>query len=166
MLAQTRFVSRMIGASAVLGLMVLMSGTKAHAQSVTVTNFSSSGSPGGYYDVTDTVSLSVSFNNMTSSGGYGYGINANYYYYSGPYASGTLLGSGSRTVYTYSGPLYTGNNNISNTIYVNTPDLLRASEPVGTQSIVYVYSVSGGGGCNGWGGSFSAGGPNAFVVHG
>lgn len=166
MLAQTRFMSRMVGVAAAVGLTVLMSGAKAHAQSASVTNFSSTGSPSGYYDVTDTVNVGITFSNMPSSGGYGYGIIANYYYYSGAYASGTLLGSGSRGVYSTSGSFYSGTSTISNTVYVNTPDLLRASEPAGTQSILYVYTLQGGGGCNGWSGPFSAGGPNAFVVHG
>jgi hypothetical protein len=166
MFAQSRFVSRVIGAGAVLSLMLLISGTKAHAQSVTITNFSYTGYPGGYDDVTDTINLGASFNNIPSNGGYGYGIIANVWYYSGPYASGTLLQSGSRTVYNNGGPLSAGNSTISPTVNVNTPALLRASEPAGTQSILYVYSVQVGGGCNGWSGTATAGGPTAFVVRG
>jgi hypothetical protein len=166
MLVQPRFVSRMIGVAAAVGLTVLMSGVKAQASSASVTTFSYTGSPSGYYDVTDTVNVGITFYYMASSGSYGYGIIANYYYYSGPYASGTLLGSGSRGVYSSNGAFYSGTSTISNTVYVNTPDLLRASEPAGTQSILYVYSLQGGGGCYGWSGPFSAGGSTAFVVHG
>ena len=166
MLAQPRFMSRMVGVVAAVGLTVLLSGAKAHAQSAAVTNFSATGSPGGYYDVTDTVNVGITFNNMPSSGSFGYGILANYYYYSGAYAGGTLLGSGTRGVYSGNGAFYAGTSTISNTVYVNTPDLLRASEPAGTQSILYVYSLQGGGGCNGWSGPLSAGSSNAFLVHG
>ena len=166
MSAHFRFLSRIVGVVAVLGMMVLITGAKAHAQSVTITNFSYSGYPGGYDDVTDTINIGASFSNIPFNGGYGYGIVANVWYYSGPYASGTLLQSGSRAVYNNGGPLSAGNSTISPTVNVNTPALLRASEPAGTQSIVYVYSIQVGGGCNGWSGTATTGGPTAFVVRG
>ena len=169
MLSQLRFVPRMVGVVAGLGLMVLMSGAKAHAQSVTITNFSYSGYPGGYDDVTDTINIGASYNNIPSNGGYGYGIVANVWYYSGPYASGTLLLTKQTTVNVHTQSLPPGNSTISQTVYVNTPDLLRASEPAGTQSILYYYTLNAGGGCSGWNSSTIAGGPWSpymFIVHG
>jgi hypothetical protein len=63
-----------------------------------ITNFTISAYPGGYYDAWDTVNLSVSFYNVPSQGACGYSVVANASYYSGPYASGTLLKSASTTV--------------------------------------------------------------------
>jgi hypothetical protein len=169
MLTQPRFVSKVVGAVAALGLMVLVSGTRAHAQSMAITSFTTSGYPGGYYDVTDTANISVSFYNIPSQGACGYSLVANTYYYSGPYASGTLLQSTKTTVKSYTQGLPPGNSTISQTVNVNTPDLLRASEPAGTGSILYYYTLNAGGGCNSWNGSSIAGGPWSpymFVVHG
>jgi hypothetical protein len=165
MTAQFRFLSRMVCLLA-FGLMALMWGAKAHAQSVAITSYNVTGSPGEYYNVTDTVSVAATFSNIPSSGGYGCNINANVYYYSGPYASGTLLQSTTKTLYGTGAPLAVGNTNVSVNVNLDTPNILRASKPVGTQSILYVYSVQVGGGCNGWSGTAMAGGPNAFVVHG
>jgi hypothetical protein len=169
MVSQPRFVSNVVGAAAVLGLMVLMSGTRAHAQSMAITNFTTSGNPGGYYDVTDTANLSVSFYNIPAQGACGYSLVANTYYYSGPYASGTLLQSVKTYVHSYSQGLPPGNSTLTQTVNVNTPDLLRASEPAGTGSIHDYYPLCAGGGCNGWNASSIAGGPWSpymFVVHG
>ncbi|MCW3062028.1 MAG: hypothetical protein JWQ02_3849 [Capsulimonas sp.] len=165
MSTQLRFASRM-ACIAAFGLMALMSGAKAHAQSLTVTSFSATGSPGGYNDVSDTVNFGASFNNIPSIGGYGYAITTDVMYYSGPYLSGTLLQSTSKLVYNSSGSLSPGNNNISANFAVNTPAILRASEPAGTQSIFYIYHVQVSGGCNGWGDSFSTYCTPYFIVHG
>ena len=91
MSTQLRFVSKM-ACIAAFGLMVLLSGSKANAQA-SITNLSATGNPGGYNNVSDTVNFNLTFTNVTTSGGYGYGINAYVYYYSGPYATGTLLQS-------------------------------------------------------------------------
>lgn len=165
MSAQLRLVSRMVCVVA-FGLMVMMSGIKAHAQSVTLTNFSATGSPGGYYDVTDTVSLGITFNSIPSAGGYGYGIIADVYYYSGPNLSGTLLLSTSNVLYNFSAPLAAGNSNVSANYNFNTPAILRSSEPAGTQSFLYIYDIQGGAGCYGWSGSFGAYSTPYFIVHG
>jgi hypothetical protein len=165
MTAQLRSFSRMVCILA-FGLMALMSGTKAHAQSVAITSYNVTASPGGYYNVTDTVSVGATFSNLPYSGGYSCNIIANVYYYSGPYASGTLLQSTTKFLYGTGGPLAAGNSNVSVNTNLDTPCILRASEPVGTQSILYVYTVQLGGGCNGWSGTATTGGPNAFVVHG
>jgi len=164
---QLRIVSRMVCIIAAFSLMVLMSQTKAQAQSVNITNFSVTGTPGGYYNVTDTVNLSFTFNGIASSGGgYGYGITVAVWYYSGPNLTGTLLQYvPSKLVYNNGGSLVPGTNNISVNFNSNTPAMLRASEPSGTQSFLYVYMVQLGGGCYGWSGSASGGGPN-FVVYG
>ena len=169
MSTQPRFVSKVVGSVAVFSLMVLMSGTRAHAQSMAITNFTTSGNPGGYYDVTDTANLSVSFYNIPAQGGCGYSLVANTYYYSGPYASGTLLQSTRITVKVSTQSLPPGNSTLTQTVNANTPDLLRASEPAGTGSILYYYTLMAGGGCNGWNSSSIAGGPwnpYMFVVHG
>jgi len=164
--AQLRIVSRMVCIVAAFSLMVLMSQTRAQAQSVNITNFSVTGSPGGYYNVTDTVNLSFIFSNIPANGGYGYGITTSVWYYSGPNLTGSLLQYvPSKLIYNNGGSLVPGNNTFSVSFNSNTPDILRASEPAGTQSFLYVYVVQLGGGCNGWSGSTSAGGPN-FVVHG
>jgi len=165
MSTQLRFVSRTV-CTAAFGLMALMSGVKAHAASVAFTSFSTTGSPGGYYDVTDTINLGAVFNSIPSTGGYGDQIYANVFYYSGPYASGTLLQSGANVVYSNGGSLTLGTNNISANVNLNTPAILRASEPAGTQSIFYIYHVAGGGGGNGWSGSFSTYTSPNFLVHG
>jgi len=146
--------------------MALMSGVKAHATSVAFTSFSTTGSPGGYYDVTDTINLGAVFNSIPSTGGYGDQIYANVFYYSGPYASGTLLQSGANVVYSNGGSLTLGTNNISANVNLNTPAILRASEPAGTQSILYVYSAVVGGGCMGWSGSATASDGKTYLVHG
>jgi hypothetical protein len=163
MSAQLRFVSRMVCILA-FGLMMLMQGTKAHAQA-SITNLSVTGHPGGYDNTSDTVNFNLTFNNVTTSGGYGYGIVANVYYYSGPYASGTLLQSTSKTLYTTSGNLYVGTNNIWANVTLNTPSILRAVEPAGTQSFVYVYVIQAGGGWRDWGGNITANGPG-FIARG
>ena len=163
--APLRFVSRMVGLAAVLSLMVMMSGTRAHAQSVSITNFNVSWSPGGYYDVTDTINVGLEYDGIVYSGGYGYAIMAYVYYYSGANGTGTLLQSTSTSLYNSSGPLHAGNNYITGTINLNTPDILRASEPAGTQSFRYVYVIHAGGGCYGWSGNTQAGGQNN-LVHG
>lgn len=167
MSAQLRSVSRLTGVAA-LGLMALLSGTRAHAQSMAITNFTTSGNPGGYYDVTDNVNLTVTFSNIPSQGACGYTIYANTYYYSGPYASGTLLQSVNRSIIGGGQGLPPGNSTLSANLYLNTPSILRASEPAGTQSILYYYTVNAGGGCNGWSGDSIAGGPwiSTYVVHG
>jgi len=149
-----------------VGLMVMMSGIKAHAQSVTLTSFSVTGSPGGYNDVTDAVSFGIAFNNIPSAGGCGYAILTDVQYYSGANLSGSLLQSTTQAIYSTGGPLPAGNSNISATLYLNTPAILRASEPVGTQSFLYIYHISGGGGCNGWNGNFAAYCMPYFIVHG
>jgi hypothetical protein len=178
MSAQLRFASRMICLLA-FGLIALMSGVKAHAQSVTLTSFGAEGyhydaatgltthQPGGWYDdVDDKVNLNIAFNSIPSTGSFGYGVTVDVMYYSGPYASGTLLQSTTKLVYSTGGQIYPGNSNVSLNMFFNTPSNLRASEPAGTQSIIYIYHISGGAGGNGWSGNFSTyTGPN-FLVHG
>jgi len=162
--AQFRLVSRMAYVVA-FGLMVMMSGIKAHAQSVTLTSFSATGSPGGYYNVTDTVNLGIAIS-LPSSGGYGYEIFTDVQYYSGPNLSGTMLLSTTNSMYGYTTSLPSGSSNKSATLYFNTPAILRASEPAGTQSFLYVYHISGGAGCNSWNGTFAAYTTPYFIVHG
>jgi hypothetical protein len=165
MSAQLRLVSKMVSVAA-FSLIVLLPGIKAHAQSVAITNFSATGAPGGYYDVTDTVSLGMTFSSIPYAGGYGYSIDADVMYYSGPNLTGTLLLSTTTELYDNGGPLSPGNSKISANINLNTPATLRASEPAGTQSIFYVYTLDGGGGCMGWSGSATAASLPYFVVHG
>src|SRR5665213_4035029 len=121
--AQFRLVSRMAYVVA-FGLMVMMSGIKAHAQSVTLTSFTATGSPGGYYNVTDTVNLGIAIS-LPSSGGYGYEIFTDVQYYSGPNLSGTMLLSTTNSMYGYTTSLPSGSSNKSATLYFNTPAILR-----------------------------------------
>ena len=174
MSTQLCFGSKMVGILA-FGLMAVLSGSKAHAQSVALTSFgaigyhpgSNTGQPGGWYDdVSDKVNLNIAFNNIPSIGNFGYGITVDIMYYSGPYASGTLLLSTTKSVYNTGGPISPGNSNVSLNMNFNTPAILRASEPAGTQSIFYIYHVAGGGGGNGWSGSFSTYTSPNFLVHG
>ncbi|MEO7719930.1 MAG: hypothetical protein ABIY70_27305 [Capsulimonas sp.] len=163
MSTQLRFVSRtacIVG----FGLMALMSGAKAQAQGVTLTAFGATASPGGYDHQTDTVNVNIAFN-ASSTGSYGYGITTDVLYYSGPYASGTLLQSTTKFVYSAGGPVSYGVSNASLNMDFNTPASLRASEPAGTQSFIYVYHISGGGGGTGWGGMFSTYGGPSFLSH-
>ena len=162
---QLRLVSRMVCVAA-FSLIAMMSGIKAHAQSVTLISFSATGSPGGYNDVTDTVSLGLAFSNIPSNGSYGYGIIAEVYYYSGPNLTGTPLLSTEEELYSNGGPLSSGNSNKSATFSLNTPAILRASEPAGTQSFLYVYVIDGGAGCYDWSGSFGGDSMPYFIVHG
>jgi len=183
MSTQLRFVSRMV-CLLVFGLMALMSGPKAHAQSVTLTSFGAEGyhyewdtatqtyvlkhQPGGWYDDIDSdkVNLNIAFNNIPSTGHFGYGVTVDVMYYSGPYLSGTLLQSTTKLVYSTGGTISPGNSNMSLNSFFDTLTNVRASKPAGTQSIFYIYHVQGSGGGTGWSGSFSTyTGPN-FMVHG
>jgi hypothetical protein len=165
MSAHFRFLSQMVGLAAVLSLMVMMAGTRAQAQSMAITDFSYTGSPGGYYDVTDTVHVGLEFDNIAYSGGYGYTILAYTYYYAGANGSGTLLQTTTTSLYSHSAPLTPGNNYISDYVNLNTPDILRASEPAGTQSFRYVYILQAGGGGPYWSRQATTGGPTN-LVHG
>ncbi|MEO7719582.1 MAG: hypothetical protein ABIY70_25545 [Capsulimonas sp.] len=164
MKTQLRFASRMACIVA-FGLVALMAGAKAHAQSATITNLSATGQPGGYDNVSDTVNFNLTFTWVSTYGGYNYSINAYAMYYSGPNATGTLLQTTSAQLYSTSGPLYPGSNNIWANVNLNTPAIFRAMEPVGTQSFRYVYVVQASGGWRDWSGSVTNGGPNC-VVHG
>jgi hypothetical protein len=165
MLTQLRFLSKMAGIVAVFGLMALMSGTRAQAQSMSITDFSYTGSPGGYYDVTDTVHVGLEIDGNPYSGGYGYSILAYTYYYSGANGSGTLLQTTTTTLYSHSAPIGPGNTYVSDYVNLNTPDILRASEPAGTQSFRYVYILQAGGGGYNWSRQLTTGGPTN-LVHG
>jgi hypothetical protein len=163
MTAQLRFFSRMVCLLA-FGLMALMSGPKAHAQA-SITNLSATGHPGGYDNVSDTVNFNLTFSYVSTNGGYNYSINAYAMYYSGPNATGTLLQTTSTQLYSTSGPLYPGTDNIWANVNLNTPAIFRAMEPAGTQSFRYVYVVQANGGWRDWSGSVTNGGPTC-VVHG
>jgi hypothetical protein len=170
MLAQFRFVPRIIATIAIFGAMMVMSGTKSHAQSLSIKNLYASGSPGGYNDVTDTVNFGIEFDGVVYGGGYSYTVVAVAYYYSGANGTGTILQNTGTQLYNYTGgTVYNGNNYIPYSLNFNTPDILRASEPAGTQSIRYFYLVHTDGGCyNGyttWNGQATATGPYN-LVHG
>jgi hypothetical protein len=169
MSAKLRFLSKLIGGAAALGLMVLMSGATAHAQSASIPYFYGSGSPAGYYDVTDTLNFAIEYDGLYA-GSYEYTVLASTTYYSGANGTGTVLGSTNITLYSSNSiPINSTYNYNSYSLNLNTPGTLRASEPAGTQSIRYQYVIyTGGGGYNGyttWSGGTGSAGPTN-IVHG
>jgi hypothetical protein len=174
MSATLRFAPKIVGV-AVFGLMAMMSGARAHAQSqsITIPNFSVSGSPGGYNDVTDTLNFGIEFDGVVYGGSYEYTVLAVTTYYAGANGAGTVLGN--TNVSLYSSPsigVHSGNNYNAYTLNFNTPGTLRASEPAGTQSIRYQYVIYAGGGCGlyygsnqSWSGGTNSAGPTN-IVHG
>lgn len=147
MSGKLRILSKLIGGAVALGLMVLVSGSSARAESFSIPYLYATGSPAGYNDVTDTINFAVEFDDVHYGGGYSGELFAVVSYYSGANGTGAVLGSSQVGIYaipnTNVGP---GNHTNSYTTTSNTPALLRASEPAGTQSIVYQYVVYAGGG--------------------